>query len=98
MSTQEIHAEVIQDIPFKIDEEDWAEISDDKRHWWNNISKGIHMVQSKYKISYEYSTPLIYFYFRSKNKIYNKLLASLRTYGQTYESKYGANYVIKIAI
>ena len=100
MSTQEIYAEIIQDIPFEIDDEDWAEISDDKRHWWNNINKGIHMVQSKYKISYEYSpvSKKIYFYFRSKNKIYNKLLASLKTYGQTYESKNEADYVIKIKI
>ena len=102
-SEQYLVATVVNEniIPFNIDEEHWAELSDNKRQWWDKIYNAFNNVNSKYKIYHQYSSfsNCIYFYFRSKNKVYKNLLSSLKTYtNKVFEQRYSDEYRIKVFI
>jgi hypothetical protein len=89
-----------EDIPFEIDIGDWIELSDDKKLWWISIYKKLKQLYPKYKIDTQYGVfgRNLRFLFRSKNKVYNKLLSSLKTYGEVSEHRYDSVYAIKIKI
>ena len=101
-SEQILEAQVIQNEnqPFNIDDDQWAELSDAKKSWWNHILYAWNNVKSKAHKRYEFSsiTNSIYFIFKSKTPVYQNLLLSLKSYGNVREKVFDKEYYIMIKI
>jgi len=87
-SVQVLEGQAISlEIPFDIDEVRWESLSDNKKHYFNKISKALLKINPKIKISSQFDNfnDTVHFNFRTKNKIYYYLKESLETYGQVKE-------------
>jgi hypothetical protein len=97
-----LEAQVIQpeNLPFNIDDDQWAELTDAKKSWWNHIMYAWDNVKSNAYKRYEYSSinNNIYFIFKSKTSVYKNLLLSLKSYGNVREKVFDKEYYIMIKL